>query len=165
LTASVFSSKPLFHFQHVLRIILIHAIILPVGFVVAKWIALFHEFCADTDVGVAVDSIGSGEKAGFEPRSPSSRPSPHPPSLRYGATSGRRRIIRRPLENSRDWICRTLILKTKTGQPPFPLLGERIKGEGGRKTQIQFCHFRQRIPTSIKKAAFVSEGRCEFASI
>jgi hypothetical protein len=44
LTASVFSSKPLFHFQHVLRIILIHAIILPVGFVVAKWIALSPDF-------------------------------------------------------------------------------------------------------------------------
>src|ERR1039458_8939775 len=28
----------------------------------------------------------------------------------------RRRIVRRPLENSRDWICRTLIRKTKTGQ-------------------------------------------------
>jgi hypothetical protein len=40
LAASVFSSKPLFHFQHVLRKILIHAIILPVGVVVAKWIAL-----------------------------------------------------------------------------------------------------------------------------
>jgi hypothetical protein len=25
----------------------------------------FHESCADTDVGVAVSSIGSGEKAGF----------------------------------------------------------------------------------------------------
>jgi hypothetical protein len=43
------------------------------------------------------------------------------------------------------------IRKTKTGQRPFPLLGERIKGEGERKTQIQFCHFRQRIPTGIKK--------------
>jgi hypothetical protein len=40
LAASVFSSKPLFHFQHVLRKILIHAIILPVGIVVTKWIAL-----------------------------------------------------------------------------------------------------------------------------
>jgi hypothetical protein len=46
LAASVFSSKPLFHFQHVLRKILIHAIILPAGIVVAKWIALFHEFTA-----------------------------------------------------------------------------------------------------------------------
>ena len=33
--------------------------------------------------------------------------------------------------------------------------GERIKSEGERKTQIQFCHFRQRIPfrPGIKKAA------------
>jgi hypothetical protein len=36
------------------------------------------------------------------------------------------------LENSRVGIYRTLIRKTKTGRQPFPLLGERIKGEGGR---------------------------------
>jgi hypothetical protein len=27
----------------------------------------------------------------------------HPPSLRFGATGGRRRIVRRPLENSREF--------------------------------------------------------------
>jgi hypothetical protein len=51
----------------------------------------------------------------------------------------RRRIVRRLHEISRDWICRTLIRTTKTGQLPFPLPGERIKGEGGRETQIQFA--------------------------
>jgi hypothetical protein len=34
----------------------------------------------------------------------------------------KKRIIRRPLENSRDWICRTVSRKTKTGQQPFSLL-------------------------------------------
>ncbi|MGA3284159.1 MAG: hypothetical protein ABSD57_06855 [Verrucomicrobiota bacterium] len=48
----------------------------------------------------------------------------------------RRRIVHRPLENSRDWICRIFIRKTRIGRQPFPLLGERIKGEGERKTQI-----------------------------
>jgi hypothetical protein len=42
---------------------------------------------------------------------------------RVGATGGRRKIVRRPLENSRDWLYR------------------------------------------IKKAAFVSEGRFEFAQL
>jgi hypothetical protein len=47
--------------------------------------------------------------------------------------------------------------KTENERWLFPLPGERIKGEGGRKTQIQFCHFRQRIPTGIKRW---STGRC-----
>jgi hypothetical protein len=40
------------------------------------------------------------------------------------------------LKIQRDRVCRTLIRKTRTGQQLFPLLGERIKGEGERKTQI-----------------------------
>jgi hypothetical protein len=48
----------------------------------------------------------------------------------------RRRIVRGLLENSRDCICRTVICKTRTGQQLFPLLGERIKGEGERNPQI-----------------------------
>ena len=51
----------------------------------------------------------------------------------------RRRIVRRLHENSHDWIYRTLIRTTRIAQLPFPLPGERIKGEGGRKTQIQFA--------------------------
>jgi hypothetical protein len=47
------------------------------------------------------------------------------------ALSPRRgRIVRRSFENLYDWIGRTLIRKTRK---LFPLLGERIKGEGGRK--------------------------------
>ena len=50
------------------------------------------------------------------------------------ALSPRRgRIVRRLFENLYDWIGRTLIRKTKIGAKLFPLLGERIKGEGGRK--------------------------------
>jgi hypothetical protein len=56
------------------------------------------------------------------------------PSLNPASSPRRRRIVRRLLENSRDWIGRTIIRTTRTGQQLFPLLGERIKGEGGRKT-------------------------------
>jgi len=37
----------------------------------------------------------------------------------------------------RDWICWTVSRKTRIGQQAFPLLGERIKGEGGRNTLIK----------------------------
>jgi hypothetical protein len=50
------------------------------------------------------------------------------------ALSPRRgRIIRRVSENSYDGIGRTLIRITGNKRKPFPLPGERIKGEGGRK--------------------------------
>jgi hypothetical protein len=42
-------------------------------------------------------------------------------------------IVRRSFENLYDWIGRTLIHKTRNRRKRFPLLGERIKGEGGRK--------------------------------
>jgi hypothetical protein len=61
----------------------------------------------------------------------------HPPSSDSGAISRRRRIVRRLLENSRDWIGRKVIRKPRIGQWPFPLRGERTKGEGERKTQIK----------------------------
>ena len=66
----------------------------------------------------------------------------------------RGRIVRRFFENFYDWIGRTLIRITGNERKPFPLLsafasgfgaisskrsedgGERMKGEGGRKTQI-----------------------------
>jgi hypothetical protein len=40
----------------------------------------------------------------------------------------------RSFENLYDWIGRTLIRKTRDKRKLFPLLGERIKGEGGRNT-------------------------------
>jgi hypothetical protein len=50
------------------------------------------------------------------------------------ALSPRRgRIVRRSFENLYDWIGRTLIRKTGDDRTLFPLLGERIKGEGERK--------------------------------
>jgi hypothetical protein len=51
------------------------------------------------------------------------------------ALSPRRgRIVRRSFENLYDWIGRTVIRKPRNKpRKPFPLLGERIKGEGGRK--------------------------------
>jgi hypothetical protein len=61
----------------------------------------------------------------------------HPPQYCYGgraALSPRRgRIVRRSFENVSDWIGRTLIRKTRSNRKLFPLLGERTKGEGGRK--------------------------------
>ncbi len=45
----------------------------------------------------------------------------------------RGRIVRRFFEIFYDWIGRTLIRKTRDKRKPFPLPGERIKGEGGRK--------------------------------
>jgi hypothetical protein len=45
----------------------------------------------------------------------------------------RGRTVRRSFENLYDWIGRTLIRKTRNNRKPFPLLGERIKGEGRRK--------------------------------
>ena len=53
------------------------------------------------------------------------------------ALSPRRgRIVRRFFENLYDWIGRIPIRKPNNKRMPFPLLGERTKGEGGRKTQI-----------------------------
>jgi hypothetical protein len=49
----------------------------------------------------------------------------------------RGRIIRRAFENLHDWIGRMLIRKTGNKRKPFPLLGERIKGEGGRKLSFR----------------------------
>ena len=45
----------------------------------------------------------------------------------------RGRIGRCFIENLDDWIGRTLIRKTRNSRKRFPLPGERIKGEGGRK--------------------------------
>ena len=42
-------------------------------------------------------------------------------------------IVRRSFENLYDWIGGTLIRKPRNKRERFPLLGERIKGEGGRK--------------------------------
>ena len=48
----------------------------------------------------------------------------------------RGRIVRHPLENLSAGICQTAIRQTKTRQQLFPLLGERLKGEGGRQNKI-----------------------------
>jgi hypothetical protein len=57
------------------------------------------------------------------------------------ALSPRRgRIVRRFFENFYDWIGRTLIRITGNKRKPFPLLGERMKGEGGRKHSFQGKH-------------------------
>jgi len=45
----------------------------------------------------------------------------------------RGRIVRCSFVNFYDWIDRTFIRKTRNQQKLFPLPGERIKGEGGRK--------------------------------
>jgi len=52
----------------------------------------------------------------------------------------RGRIVRRFSENSRDGIGRTVIRKIGIGQRLFPLLGERMKGEGECKKQIPDSH-------------------------
>jgi len=54
-------------------------------------------------------------------------------ALAPALSPGRGRIVRRFFENLYDWIGRTLICKPRNKRKLFPLLGERIKGEGGRK--------------------------------
>jgi hypothetical protein len=49
----------------------------------------------------------------------------------------RERIVRRSFENLCNWIGRMLIRKTGNKRKLFPLLGERIKGEGGRKLSFR----------------------------
>ncbi len=48
----------------------------------------------------------------------------------------RRRIVRRLFENSRDWICRTVIRTTRNVQKLFLLPAKRDQVEGERQTQI-----------------------------
>jgi hypothetical protein len=68
-----------------------------------------------------------------------------PSSLRFDAIAPkpkvkadrRGRIVRRSFENLCNWIGRMLIRKTGNKRKPFPLLGERIKGEGGRKLSFR----------------------------
>jgi hypothetical protein len=48
----------------------------------------------------------------------------------------RGRIARRSFENLYDRIGRMLIRKTRNNRKLFPLLGERIKGEGERNTHF-----------------------------
>jgi hypothetical protein len=59
------------------------------------------------------------------------------PALAPALSPRRGRIVRRSFENVYDWIGRTLIRKTRNKRKPFPLLGERMKGEGGRKHPFQ----------------------------
>jgi AmmeMemoRadiSam system protein B/AmmeMemoRadiSam system protein A len=49
-------------------------------------------------------------------------------------------IVRRSFENLYDWIGGTLIRKPSNNRKLFPLLGERIKGEGGRKYSFHWKH-------------------------
>jgi hypothetical protein len=56
---------------------------------------------------------------------------------RFRIGTRRGRIVRRFFENFYDWIGRTLIRITGNKRKPFPLLGERKKGEGGRKHSFQ----------------------------
>ena len=64
-----------------------------------------------------------------------------PSSLRFDAITPKPKakadrrggIVRRSFKNIYDRIGRTLFRKTRTKRKRFPLLGERIKGEGGRK--------------------------------
>ena len=74
------------------------------------------------------------------------------PALSPNSRWRRGRIIRRLFENSRDWICRTAIRQTRNVQQLFPLLGERIKGEGERPNKIHSGsrpsqnEYRKRVP-------------------
>jgi len=55
-------------------------------------------------------------------------------ALTPALSPGRGRIVRRPFENLYDCIGRKLLRKTRNNRKLFPLLGERIKGEGGVNT-------------------------------
>ena len=57
-------------------------------------------------------------------------------SLTQPSPQGEGFHIRLPIENPRGWICRTVIRQTRNARQLFPLLGERIKGEGGRQNKI-----------------------------
>jgi hypothetical protein len=57
-------------------------------------------------------------------------------ALAPALSPGRGRIVRRSFDNFYDRIGRTLIHKPRNKRMLFPLLGERTKGEGGRKTQF-----------------------------
>ncbi len=48
----------------------------------------------------------------------------------------RRRIIRRLFENSRDWICRTVIRITRNAMQLFLLLGEKVRLRASVKTKF-----------------------------
>ena len=78
----------------------------------------------------------------------------------------RRRIVRRRFENSRDWICRTAIRQTRTGRLLFPLLGERIKGEGGRQNIIHSGNhpsqneYRKRVPVRLHQISVIASASC-----
>ena len=116
----------------------------------------------------------------------------HPPSSDSGATSGRRRIVRRPLENSHAGIGRTVNQITETVIAKILSPGERTQVRAGvkqiiRRSRGDETHFktgfwisvrassRRRLrhgagePSAvplkiraIKKAASVSEGRLAF---
>jgi hypothetical protein len=69
------------------------------------------------------------------PSNPAFNSYPHPTCghpLPSDGRGTRRRIIPRPFENLFDWISQPVIRKIEIGQQLFPLLGERIKGEGER---------------------------------
>ena len=58
-------------------------------------------------------------------------------ALAPALSTRRGRIVRRFFENLCDWIDRMFIRKAKNIPKLFPLLGERIKGEGGRKHSFE----------------------------
>jgi hypothetical protein len=102
----------------------------------------FHESCADTDVGAAVDSIGSEEKAGFEPRSPSSRPSIHTLTRsRFAGTTlshpmgegQERESFAVPLKIRAAGLAGWSVEETENVRWLFPLLGGEGQGEGELK--------------------------------
>jgi hypothetical protein len=69
-------------------------------------------------------------------------------------------IDRRHLEIICDWISPTLIRKTRNNRMLFPLLGERIKGEGGRAlcTAIRQSHSFSRGFFKAMAASLCSAG-------
>jgi hypothetical protein len=64
--------------------------------------------------------------------------------LTLALSSRRGRIVRRLSENSRDWICRTVIRKTGNIRLLFLLPGGEGQVEGGCKTSFPFCLSRTR---------------------
>jgi hypothetical protein len=64
-------------------------------------------------------------------------------ALAPALSPGRGRIICHSFENFYDWIGRTFIRKPRNNRKPFPLLGERMKDEGGRKYSFQQKRSRQ----------------------
>jgi AmmeMemoRadiSam system protein A len=94
---------------------------------------MFMNFITNLFLTGAASNEPAGRETGLSERSHDIMVARMTSALTPALSPRRGGIVRRCFENLYDWISRTLIPKPKIKRKPFPLLGERIKGEGGRK--------------------------------